>query len=295
MKKILALIGSPRKLGNCEIVAKMISGQIKEPHELNLLRISDFNIKLCRGCYMCLIKNKCPLKDDLGLVIDAFAEADAFIVAAPTYCLGANASLKLLADRILFFYSRNAEIWGKPAVGVGVAGIEGKEGSTKLQIDSFMTLFQMQIKASEILYGAMPGEAALEDANKPLISGLANALFNDPVKDSAPGCPLCGGDTFRFYENNRVRCMLCSNEGKVDTSGLFPVFHIGTSSHELLLTQQDALSHGQWLQQMKQKFGEDKTKLKQVTRQYADMGSWIRPLEKTDTGPERRGQRGKNG
>jgi multimeric flavodoxin WrbA len=281
MKKILALVGSPRKLGNCEIVAKMISSQVKEDHELKLLRISDFNIKLCRGCYICLLKNKCSLKDDLEIVIDAFAKADAFIVAAPTYCLGANASLKLLADRILSFYPRNAEIWGKPAVGVGVAGLKGKEGSTKLQIDSFMTLFQMQVKASEIVYGAMPGEAAVDDANRPLISRLADALFNDQVKDFAPRCPLCGGDTFRFYENNQVRCMLCSNEGTVDTSRSSPVFNIRTSSHELLLTQKDALSHGQWLQEMKHKFREDKTMLKQVSGQYADMGTWVRPLQKT--------------
>jgi hypothetical protein len=75
--------------------------------------------------------------------------------------------------------------------------------------------------------------------------------------------------------------MLCSNEGTVDTSRSSPVFNIRTSSHELLLTQKDALSHGQWLQEMKHKFREDKTMLKQVSGQYADMGTWVRPLQKT--------------
>jgi hypothetical protein len=33
--------------------------------------------------------------------------------------------------------------------------------------------------------------------------------------------------------------------------------------------------------EMKHKFREDKTMLKQVSGQYADMGTWVRPLQKT--------------
>ena len=282
MKKILAVIGSPRKRGNCEIAAKMISRHIRDPHELILLRLAEFNIGLCTGCYVCLFKNQCILNDDLALVMDAFAQADAFIIAAPTYCLAANASLKLLSDRILAFYSRNAEIWGKPAVGIGIAGIEGKEGATKLNIDSFMRLFQMQIMASEILYGAMPGEVALDEANTQALKRAAGALLNAPVSDNAPRCPLCGGDTFRFYEGNRIRCMLCSNEGKVEAGGTSAVFHVEPSGHEILLSHEDALNHGQWLQHMKQKFRQDRSRLKELTQQFADTGTWLRP----PAGPE---------
>jgi len=45
MKKVLGIIASPRRLGNCEIMVKEISGHIPEPHELNLLRLSDFDSK----------------------------------------------------------------------------------------------------------------------------------------------------------------------------------------------------------------------------------------------------------
>jgi hypothetical protein len=47
MKNILGIIGSPRKLGNCEIMVKEISRQISTPHELKLLRLQDFKILPC--------------------------------------------------------------------------------------------------------------------------------------------------------------------------------------------------------------------------------------------------------
>jgi multimeric flavodoxin WrbA len=47
MKKVLGIIGSPRKMGNSEIMIKEISRNIADPHELTLLRLADFNIGAC--------------------------------------------------------------------------------------------------------------------------------------------------------------------------------------------------------------------------------------------------------
>jgi len=66
MKKILGIIGSPRKPGNCEIMVKTVSRHIPEEHELRLLRLADFDLRPCKGCYRCLMKDKtCILKDDI--------------------------------------------------------------------------------------------------------------------------------------------------------------------------------------------------------------------------------------
>ena len=64
-------------------------------------------------------------------------KSDALVVAAPTYLLGANASLKRFLDRGLSFYAHLDRLWGKPAVGVAIAGIEGMEGYTKLDGGEF--------------------------------------------------------------------------------------------------------------------------------------------------------------
>jgi len=278
MKQILGIICSPRRLGNNEIAVKEISHRIKEPHELKLLRISDFNIKFCKGCYVCLFKDRCVLKDDLPVIIDAFCRADAFIVSAPAYCLGANASLKVLADRVLAFSGRVKDIWGKPAVGLAIAGLEGKEGFTKLNVESFMRLFLMNVKASRILYAALPGEICTKDENLHILDELATALMNDPVKQAEPKCPLCNGDTFRFLGENRVRCMLCSNEGTVAARNGTVRIEVERSAHELFLSQKDAMDHGAWLQGMKTKFKDSKLDLKVVTAAYKDMGEWIKPV-----------------
>ena len=91
MKNVLAIIGSPRKLGNCEIMAKEISRRIDQPHQLRLLRLGEYDIRPCRGCYTCLFKNQCVIDDDFTAVAAAMVEADALIVAVPTYFLGPNA------------------------------------------------------------------------------------------------------------------------------------------------------------------------------------------------------------
>ena len=152
MKKILGIIGSPRKLGNCEIMVKEISRQISIP-ELKLLRLQDFKILPCRGCYQCLFKTgHCVIEDDLATVVTAIVEADALIVSAPTYFLGINSCIKQFIDRGISLLAHIEKLWHKPAVGVVIAGIEGKEGYSLLAIQSFLKLIMAVNKQSRIVY-----------------------------------------------------------------------------------------------------------------------------------------------
>lgn len=278
MKKILGIVASPRKLGNSELVIKEISRRIETPHELSLLRLSDFHILPCKGCYTCLFKEqRCILKDDLNLLMDALVAADAVILATPTYLLDANAMLKCVIDRGLAFYAAADGLWGTPAIGVGIAGIEGKEGATLLGVQRFLTMLMAEKKHCAMLYGALPGEVLLDETNKTVIDELARALFAPPPEPQQPCCPLCGGDTFRFLGDNRVRCMLCSNAGTADGSSGEFVFHIQKSGHDLFLTDRDAMSHRDWLREMKVRFKKIKGDLSAITSGYRNDGTWIRP------------------
>ena len=278
MKKLLGILASPRKLGNSEIVVKEISRLLPEPHELSLLRLSDFDIKPCLGCYQCLFRPEgCVLKDDFAIVAEALAAADAWILAVPTYVLGANASLKRLLDRGLGFYHRGRELWKKPAVGIAIAGMEGKEGHTKLEVDSALRLLMAEVKASVILYGALPGEVLIPQENRGTLARLAAALFGEPIPEAGPRCPMCGGDTFRFMDERTVRCMVCSNAGTFSFSGGKPVFGIESSGHDLFLTEADAVTHKAWLASMKERFIAHKDEIKAITRGFRGTGAWIRP------------------
>ncbi len=277
MKKVLGIIGSPRKLGNCELIVKEIASHIPVNHHLSLLRLADFDIRLCRGCYQCLMgEGDCVIADDFPLVAEAMSRADAFIVAVPTYLLGPNASLKLLLDRGMGFYHGAWKIWGKPALGVVVAGMEGREGYSKLAVDSFLRLIMAEVKASVVLYGALPGEVVRE-GNIAMAKRLGSALFGYPFPAGSPTCPVCGGDTFRFMDRFSVKCMLCSNTGVLDVSSGKPAFLVTRSDHELFLSEKDALEHRDWLLSMKERFKEKKAMLKRTTLAYLKQGDWIKP------------------
>jgi multimeric flavodoxin WrbA len=281
MKKILGIIGSPRKLGNCEIMVKEISNQLSIPHVLNLLRLQDFKILPCRGCYQCLfVKERCVLDDDLNIVLKAMLEADALIVSAPTYFLSINASLKTLLDRGLSFYAHIEKLWDKPAVGVAVAGIEGKEGYSRLAIQNFIKLIFADDKDSRVVYGALPGEVFLNEENKRAAAELASALFKPTAEKKSPCCPQCGGDTFRFMDDTHVRCMLCSNSGTVNLSSKTPTFEIDESRHEFFHSKEAAIKHREWLLGMKSRFIQNKKALKEITLPYLKQGTWIKPPEK---------------
>jgi len=281
MKKILGIIASPRKLGNCEIVVKEISRRVSVAHKLKLLRLQDFDLKPCRGCYACLLKEEtCRQEDDFAQVLAAILAADALIVAAPTYFLGANASLKLLLDRGLAFYAHAEKLWGKPAVGVGVAGIPGKEGHTLLDIESFLKLILAQNKQSRILYGALPGEVFLDESNRSAAADLATALFAPAPEKKGPHCPLCGGNSFRFLGDDRIQCLLCSNPGTFSMEKGRPRLAVQRSGHELFLSREEALLHKKWLLQMKNRYLETKEKLKEITLSYRESDDWVRPKGK---------------
>lgn len=281
MKKILGIIGSPRRLGNCEIMVKEISNQLAVPHELNLLRLQDFNILPCRGCYHCLFNTEhCILEDDLNTVIQAMADADAFIVSAPTYFLGINASLKMLLDRGLSFYAHMDNLWGKPAIGVAIAGIEGKEGYSRLGIQSFLKMIFADDKDTRVLYGALPGEVFLNEKNKQAAVELASALFGPKTGTTGPCCTQCGGDTFRFMADHRIQCMLCSDYGSVTMASGSLSLNIDKSDHDFFSSKEDALKHKEWLLGMKSRFVRHKKSLKKITQTYLKQGTWIKPSGK---------------
>ncbi len=277
MKTVLALLGSPRRLGNCELMAKEISRQLPFSHDLTLLRLPEFNIASCRGCYLCLLKGQCPIEDDYQAVCQAILAADALILAAPTYFLGPNACLKRFTDRGLALYPHIESLWRKPAVGVGIAGIPGKEGYTLLGLENFLTLLFADIRSSRMIYGALPGEIFLNRQNKETARALAEALMETPPPDAGPRCPLCGGRTFRFLSHDRVRCMLCSNAGTLEFEEGKTRLHIQRSDHELFLTRQEALAHRDWLLSMKSRFRAQKDRLKDISSGYRQDGTWIKP------------------
>ena len=283
MKSILGLVSSARRLGNSEIMVKEVFRNLEDSCELSLLRLTDYRIESCRGCYTCLFnEGRCPIDDDHAAVLEALAAADALILAAPAYFLGAHSALKRFLDRGLTLYGNVDRLWNKPAVGVAIAGIPGMEGSTLLGVERFLKLILADVRQTRVVYGALPGEIFLNDDNRQAAGSLAASLFGPRVSKQAPCCPLCGGDTFRLLENHRVRCMLCSNTGTLISQGDALSLSMEKADHQLFLTRQDVLEHKTWLIGMKDRFVSQKKALKPIVMAYRKEGHWLKPATAQD-------------
>ena len=285
--EILALVGSPRRLGNSELMAKEISRRIPEPHRLKLVRLPEMDIRPCRACYTCLFdEHTCPQADDFPTILEALLQADGLILAVPVYMLAANASLKQFLDRGLSLYGHFEKLWGKPAVAVAIAGIPGMEGYTKLCLDSALRLMGAQPQASEVVYGALPGEVFLNQDKLKTAEKLANALFGPPPEWQGESwrCQACGGDTFRFLGLEQVRCMTCSSPGKVLIKEGQVDFAVDAHQDHFFLTLEGARRHLHWLQGMKGRFLEKKKELKSICLDYLHEGEWLETTRKENKG-----------
>jgi multimeric flavodoxin WrbA len=99
--KILALNGSVRKHGNSEILLKQaLMGAEAEGAEVEILKLSDYNIGPCLGCGLCLFReNVCQQKDNTHEIFEKVDAADGVILGAPCYFLELTAVVKQLIDR----------------------------------------------------------------------------------------------------------------------------------------------------------------------------------------------------
>lgn len=277
-KTLLGISGSPRKLGNCELFIKDIFSHLGDGWELRLARLAGLDIKPCRGCYQCLFEEmRCPQQDEMLPLLEALVEADAYVVAAPAYFLSANSSLKRFLDRGLQFYAFVDRLWGKPAAGVAIAGIEGREGSAKRDVESFIKLTFGDLRGSAAVYGALPGEVLLSAANRKTAENLARAIL-DPANSGSgspavPVCPVCGGDTFRLLPERKARCMICSGSGPWEFENGSLRFHIDPGKHPFFLSKDEVNRHADWLRGMKERFMERRQELKAVVKPYLGIGT----------------------
>ncbi len=104
--KIAAICGSPHK-GNSYSVLHLIKENY--PHiEVKILMLSKVDIKMCKGCYGCVLKGEkfCPLKDDRDMIVKEMLDADGVIFASPTYAAQVPGILKNFIDRISYLAHR---------------------------------------------------------------------------------------------------------------------------------------------------------------------------------------------
>lgn len=104
---VMAIIGSPRKGGNTELlVDRVIEGcRSRGDAHIEKVVIAERNIQYCSGCLSCTFPppgtGKCVLRDDMDELIEKIRESDAYIFGTPNHMRTVSAPLLNFLARML--------------------------------------------------------------------------------------------------------------------------------------------------------------------------------------------------
>ena len=101
-KKVLVLLGSPRRKGNSAILAEAIARGAKAAGaDVETLFLHGLDIAPCKACMACQKPKSrgCSIDDDMQPLYRKMLEADAWVLASPVYWFTMSAQLKLWMDR----------------------------------------------------------------------------------------------------------------------------------------------------------------------------------------------------
>jgi multimeric flavodoxin WrbA len=139
--KVTALVGSPRKKGNTDLlIDKILEGAKNVGSSVTKIYLYDQTILPCADCRKCFKALKCQEDDDMQKIYQEIDDSDVIIFGTPVYWYTMSAMMKLLVDR-LRPYTVNNKLKGKKAVLV-IPSDEGYKACTDL-IKIFANIFDI--------------------------------------------------------------------------------------------------------------------------------------------------------
>jgi multimeric flavodoxin WrbA len=105
--KLMAIIGSPRKGGNTELLMDQVIAGCRSKTDVDLEKffVTDKKIEYCTGCLSCVLPSpgtgKCVIKDDMAEILERMKKCDAFIFGSPNHMRTITAPLLNFLTRML--------------------------------------------------------------------------------------------------------------------------------------------------------------------------------------------------
>jgi len=221
--KILGLVGSYRKNGNSDILAKeALMGAEEVGAEVELLRLTDYRINPCQGFGLCLFREEgCHIEDDVKVIWAKIGEADGILLSVPCYFLESTAVLKQLIDRA-WVLAHQGPFRGKVASVMVPYATRGWIPYAMLQPNIFFGILGLNVIHRETfnvqgLGEVVHDEEAIERAHR-LGKELARAaLDSDTAYRSESGlCPICQDWNIRILKDRKaVECPTCGIRGRL--------------------------------------------------------------------------------
>lgn len=105
MAKILALVGSPRREGNSEILAaEFLKGVEEAGLNGELIRLNSLDIRSCQACDACAGSGYCVIRDDMRQLYADIAAAAGVLLITPIYFGSVTGQTKIFIDRFQCWY-----------------------------------------------------------------------------------------------------------------------------------------------------------------------------------------------
>lgn len=125
----LALIGSPRKGGNTDILTDTFLKGIKEAgYSTEKIYLYPYKIFPCIDCRKCKKGDfECVMDDDMQEIYPKMDDSNVIVFGTPNYWYGPTAKMKLFIDRMRP-YVANEKLKGKKAVAI-VPAAEGPDAN----------------------------------------------------------------------------------------------------------------------------------------------------------------------
>lgn len=284
MTTILALIGSARPWGNCDVLAReaLAGAQDAGAETLALLRLTDLRVEQCTGCMVCALRGQpCPLPDDMEFLLGQVKAADAFLIAGPVYLAGPVAQAKRVLDRLLMWSSPPewAGVRSKPAATLTVAGLEPWRGVATAFYNTLAMALGGWLMGWASAYATGPGEVLLQPDILAAARDLGRRLVScEPMEPPQNACPTCGADFFRI-QGERVVCPVCGQEGRLVAEGESPHVRFDAMPRSERWTPQAFHHHIQeWVVPSGERFMARRQEIKALRARYEGLGEiWLQP------------------
>lgn len=150
MKKIVAIVGSPRKSDSItyEIVVKILTGikRKSDAVDYKIIQLATSNISMCKGCGQCFQGCCSCVKydDDIKKIENEMLNADLIIFASPVYAHGITGTMKNFIDRIAYWL-HIMRLKGKYGLVVSVSSSNGN-----IYVDNYLAKIMEFMGASVI-------------------------------------------------------------------------------------------------------------------------------------------------
>jgi multimeric flavodoxin WrbA len=104
---VLIILGSPRRNGNSEILARTVVQELEQQtNSIEYIHLNTLKISPCQSCGGCEKTSVCVIRDDMDVLYKKVDAADRLFLVSPVYFYGPTAQTKTFIDRFQARWSR---------------------------------------------------------------------------------------------------------------------------------------------------------------------------------------------